>query len=196
MAQAEWAAEIADTAPAGPLLELCSGVGQIGLALARLCADRGRPRDLVLVDAESHACSLARRNVDHAGLGSAVEVRESTLQQALRPDEMFAVIVADPPWVPTVEAARYPADPLWAIDGGADGMVLARDCVAVISRHLLPGGSAVLQLGTVGQIEGLANDLREPLELVEQRDVEDANGALAKLVHRGRGLEVLCANRP
>src|SRR4051794_36766883 len=32
LAQSRWAAEAARTAPPGPILELCAGVGQIGLA--------------------------------------------------------------------------------------------------------------------------------------------------------------------
>ncbi|NLE98960.1 MAG: methyltransferase, partial [Propionibacterium sp.] len=43
--QSEWAAEIALRAPDGPVLELCSGAGHIGLEAARLSG-----RALVCVD--------------------------------------------------------------------------------------------------------------------------------------------------
>src|SRR3954462_15106293 len=63
-AQGEWAAELATTgtAPDGPLLELCSGAGQIGLVAA---IRSGRP--LVQVDASQPACRFARANADAAG---------------------------------------------------------------------------------------------------------------------------------
>ena len=34
--QSEWAAELLESAPAGPVLELCAGAGQIGLLAVRL----------------------------------------------------------------------------------------------------------------------------------------------------------------
>lgn len=184
LAQSQWAAELADSAPDGRLLELCTGAGHIGLALARLCTDRGRPREIVLVDAQPHACRFARANADRAGLGDVVEIRESTLQRALEPDELFPIIVADPPWVPSEATGRYPEDPLWAIDGGGDGLDVARACLAAIAEHLQPGGSAVLQVGTDGQVDKLAADLDHRLEIVDRRQVPGANGILARLVLR------------
>jgi methylase of polypeptide subunit release factors len=52
-AQARWAAELARTAPAGPILELCSGAGHIWLLAARLSG-----RALVAVDVNPVAGSL------------------------------------------------------------------------------------------------------------------------------------------
>ena len=46
-----------------------------------------------------------------------------------------------------------------AIDGGDDGLDVARACLAVVATHLAPGGAAILQLGTTGQVEAL---LAEP----------------------------------
>lgn len=175
-AQATWAADLARTAPPGPVLELCAGAGQIGLTVARVCADRGERRELVMIDANPHACALARRNGSRARLRC--EVREGKLQHALLPDESFSVIVADPPWVPSAMTSRYPEDPLWAIDGGDDGLAVARVCIAVIGMHLRRRGFAVLQLGTKAQIEVLQNDMDAGLDLVGHRLIPGANGAL------------------
>ncbi|WP_228266118.1 methyltransferase [Microlunatus elymi] len=182
--QARWAAELADTAPDGRIVELCCGVGQIGLAFGRMCVDRGRPRDLVLVDADTQACGFARANAARTALGTDVEVRESLVQKAFRPDETFSVMVADPPWVPSGSTGRYPEDPLWAIDGGPDGLDIARSCLASVARHLQPGGSAVLQLGTDAQINALIPELDETLEVAERRSIPGANGILVRLVLR------------
>jgi methylase of polypeptide subunit release factors len=146
--QSAWAVELLDTTPPGPLLELCSGAGQIGL----LAVARSR-RPLVCVDVNPVACAFNRRNAEAAGLSDLVEVREGLLEESVRPDERFAVVIADPPWVPRTETGTYPEDPLVAIDGGDDGLDVARACLRVASRHLLPGGSAVVQLGTIEQAE-------------------------------------------
>lgn len=180
LAQSLWATELADDLPPGPALELCAGVGHIGLVVAALVQ-----RDLVLVDADAHACDHARFNAAAAGLSTAVDVRHGRMDEVLGIDERFPLIVADPPWVPTRDVPRYPDDPRWAIDGGEDGLDLARTCLEVTSRHLADGGAAIVQLGTPAQAATLADELEERsdlrLRIDEVRTVADANGVLARL---------------
>jgi len=139
-AQSRWAAELIRLAPPGPVLELCAGAGHIGLLAVSLS-----PRTLVCVDADPTACSFLRRNAALAGVR--VDVREGRMDEVLEPDEEFAVIIADPPWVPSGEVTRFPGDPTTAIDGGLDGLALARSCLDVIDEHLVVAGSAVVQIG-------------------------------------------------
>jgi methylase of polypeptide subunit release factors len=149
-AQSAWAAELLDDLPAGPVLELCSGAGQIGL----LAVTRSQRR-LVCVDADAAACEFTRANARAAGLADRVEVRHARLEEAVLAEERFPLIIADPPWVPRSGTGQYPEDPLMAIDGGDDGLAVARACLEVIRGHLACGGTAILQLGTVAQAESL-----------------------------------------
>jgi methylase of polypeptide subunit release factors len=159
-AQSAWASELLVTAPDGPVLELCAGVGHIGLlALA------GAARKLVLVDASEAACEHARANVAEADRSADVEIRCGRMDEVLGEDETFALIIADPPWVPTEETSRHPEDPLLAIDGGADGLDLARTCVELVGRHLDDHGSAVLQLGTTEQVGAIDEFVRSRADL-------------------------------
>ncbi|MER6940231.1 class I SAM-dependent methyltransferase [Nocardioides sp. NPDC127514] len=176
--QSEWAAKLAAELPDGPILELCSGAGQIGLLAAALTG-----RGLVCVDADPVACAFARANAERAGLADVVEVREGGMEETQDPDERYWLVIADPPWVPTAQVGRYPEDPRTAIDGGADGMLVAERCLTTTARHLSPGGAAVLQLGTPGQADRL-------LEMVEGTDlrieeVRDSPGE-GVLVHLAR----------
>jgi release factor glutamine methyltransferase len=139
--QSLWAAELATEAPDGPLLELCSGAGQIGLAAAVFSG-----RALVQVEADPVAAGYARANAASADRRLPVEVRNAPMHLALAAGERFAVILADPPYLPTADVARWPDDPVSAIDGGADGLDLVRVCLRVASGHLLPGGSMLLQV--------------------------------------------------
>lgn len=177
VAQSEWAAQILRTAPDGPVLELCSGAGQIGLLAV---AGSGRP--LVCVDASDVACEFARTNALAAGLAEQVDVRHAPLESAVGPTEEFALVIADPPWVPRLDTGRFPEDPLSAIDGGPDGLDVARACLQVIRRHLAPGGSALLQLGTTDQADALADEelhLADALTLSEVRQQE--RGVLVRI---------------
>ena len=175
-AQSRWAAELSAAAPPGPVLELCAGVGHIGLLAARL-ADR----PLVCVDANPAACDLLRENARAAR--QAVDVREGSMEVVLHPAEQFPVVIADPPWVERAQVGRYPADPVSAIDGGPDGLDLVRLCLTVIDRHLMPAGSAVLQTGPtqVSNVRRLVTTFGD-LRVVEVRDFE--RGALLRLDRR------------
>jgi methylase of polypeptide subunit release factors len=157
LAQSEWAAELLATSEDGPILEVCSGAGQIGLAAAVLS---GRPA--VLVDASAPACAFARRNADAAGLADRVDVRHSPMTEALAADERFPLVLADPPYIPSADTQVFPEDPLTAIDGGDDGLDLARLCLQVGARHLRPGGHLLIQLRDAAQADRLAAGLGGP----------------------------------
>lgn len=176
-AQSRWAAELLREAPHGPVLELCCGAGHIGL-LAVLRSDRR----LVCVDADPVACAYALDNAIHAGRRQLVDVRLGRMDEVLDPDERFPVVIADPPWVRRQETGRFPEDPLLAIDGGSDGLEVARSCLAVIAGHLASGGSAVLQVGTRAQAEIVRAELpdhSDELSLTEVRELE--GGVLVRL---------------
>jgi release factor glutamine methyltransferase len=148
--QSRWAAELLATLPPGPVLELCCGAGQIGLAAVA----RGS-RPLVCVDRDRVAADFARANAERAGLGDRVEVRGARLEDAVGDSERFALVIADPPWVSSRDTARWPADPPGAIDGGPDGLDVARLCLEVAAGHLMRGGAVLLQLGDREQADRL-----------------------------------------
>ena len=178
-AQSRWAADLLESAPPGPVLELCSGAGQIGLAAGLLSG-----RDVVLVDASEAACEISVRNAADAGLGGRVEVRHGPMDTVLREDERFALVLADPPYIPSADTGTFPEDPLTAIDGGGDGLDLARLCLSVAAAHLDAGHGVLLQLRDLAQAEQLATELRDgpgmPLEHVDARVVE-GRGTLLRL---------------
>lgn len=158
-AQSWWAAGVLATQPAPRLLELCTGAGHIGL----LAADQVAAQ-VVLVDIDPVACEYAERNARQ--VGSPVEVRCGAMSTVVAEGETFSVIVADPPWVPTGDMGRFPDDPVTAIDGGWDGLDLARECLRVIDAHLHPTGTAILQLGNADQVRMIDDWLTtQPLDL-------------------------------
>lgn len=179
LAQSQWAADLLGSGPPGRILELCSGAGHIGLAAAALSG-----REVVLVDASEAACELSARNAAEAGLADRVEVRHGRMDEVVGTDERFALVLADPPYIPSADTATFPQDPLTAIDGGADGLELARLCLRVAAEHLDAGREVLLQLRDLMQAEQLATELREgpatALEYVDARVVED-RGALLRL---------------
>jgi methylase of polypeptide subunit release factors len=176
VAQSEWAAELMVGAPGGTVLELCSGAGHIGLL-----AVAASGRRLLCVDASGVACDFTRANAVAAGIADRVQVREGLLEEALHRDEVFPVIIADPPWVPRGRTGEFAEDPLLAIDGGPDGLDVARACMTVIADHLAPGGSAVLQLGTLAQAHVLRGEHCDDNDLVMVDVRQEQRGVLARI---------------
>lgn len=164
-----WAAELAADLPSGPILELCSGAGQIGQAAAVMTG-----RALVQVDADPHACALAVANAAANVTGSPVEVRCGELDGSVRPHERFPLVLADPPYLLREEVGDWPEDPVHAIDGGDDGLDLLRRSVAVAGAHVAPGGVVLLQALGLDQLDDLATDLeRAGLRLVALRTADE-----------------------
>lgn len=179
-AQSAWASALLRTAPPGPVLELCAGVGHIGL-LAMV----GQSRPLVLVDSSQIACDHAAANLGRADLSCPVSIRCGRMEDLIAEHERFALVIADPPWVPRDEMADHPDVPVHTIDGGSEGLELIRTCVQIIGRHLAPGGSAVLQVGTLDQLEAVSTYVADHadlgLRLADHRAYE-GRGVLVLLV--------------
>jgi methylase of polypeptide subunit release factors len=184
--QSAWAAELLPVLPPGDVLELCCGAGQIGL-LAVADTDR----NLLLVDANETAAGYARSNAAAAAAAlhrpaHSVEVRHGLLEEALKPQERFALVIADPPWVPTSDLAMHPGDPRTAIDGGPDGLDLVRACLDVADRHLVADGVALLQVGGREQVVAVTAYLEQTRRLdlcVDERRLVE-QGALMLLRRR------------
>lgn len=177
--QSRWAADLLPSLPEGRALEVCAGAGHIGLL-----AVAGSGRSLVMVDANEAACEFAAANAARAA--QEVEVRHGLMQEVLEADERFALVIADPPWVPSAETALHPEDPLIAIDGGPDGLVLVRACLEVAGRHLLPAGASVLQVGGAAQVEAVERHVagRPDLDLAVVDHRLHDRGALVLLRRR------------
>ncbi len=176
--QSRWAAEILPGLADGDVLELCSGAGQIGL----LAVAKSRRR-LVCVDISPAAAELTRANALSAGLHDRVEVREGRIDEVIADGEKFPLIIADPPWVRRAQTQRFPEDPLLAIDGGDDGMIVVRECVTAIALHLAIGGVALLQLGPDEQVPAVIRLLEHTgLQPTETRDFGE-RGVLLRIDH-------------
>lgn len=169
--QSEWAVEVAASAPAGAVLELCAGAGQIGLVVA---VETGRP--LVQVDCSEAAAGFARANAASAGVAATVEVRCAPLESAVADGECFPLILADPPYLRSAGVGRFPGDPPLAVDGGPDGLQVVRACLAVAARHLAAEGFVLLQVAGPAQARAVVDftaGADAGLEVLDVRVVDD-----------------------
>jgi release factor glutamine methyltransferase len=131
-------------APGAVVVDLCCGSGAVGAALLARCPG------LVLhaADVDPVALGWAGRNLP------GVPVHEGDLFVAL-PAELrgrVAVLAANVPYVPTPALALMPPEardhePRTALDGGDDGLAVARRVVDGAGNWLTPGGSLLFEAG-------------------------------------------------
>lgn len=150
MAVTELAIKKALFLPHNPrILDLCTGSGCIGLALAR----RVKDAKLTLADISMEALRVAKQNVKDQHLGGRVScVQVDVRKPAAAFLGKFDLIVSNPPYVTTQEMGQLPPsvrdyEPHLALHGGSDGLDFYRDIVRNFTPALRPGGCVVFEFG-------------------------------------------------
>jgi release factor glutamine methyltransferase len=130
------------------VLDVGTGSGCIGLSLARMWT---KPEtEFTLVDVSEDALELARLNASRLGLaGQSVRFIRSDLFEKV--DGPFDLIVANLPYIPSGEIASLSMevrrDPLNALDGGPDGLVIIARLLTEAGKRLSPGAWVALEIG-------------------------------------------------
>ena len=131
------------------ILDLCTGSGCIGLAIAR----RVKDARVTLGDVSAAALRVARRNVSQLKLTGRVN---GVAMDALKPAQEFLgtydLIVSNPPYVTTQEMETLDPsvrdfEPHLALDGGADGLDFYRAIIKNYSSALAPRGYLCFEFG-------------------------------------------------
>jgi release factor glutamine methyltransferase len=121
------------------VLDLCSGSGAVGVSIAA-----ERPQAQVdLVELSPDACEVARRNAQKHAAGR-VRTFQGDLLAALPEPARYNVIVANPPYVPTVHGRQLAPDvidhePHLALFAGEDGLAVVRRVIEGLRDWLAPG---------------------------------------------------------
>ncbi len=129
------------------LLDLGTGSGAIAVSFLTFCKEARA----VAVDCSEEALAVARENGTAAGVDKRIEWRCGDFLQAVGSEEIFDVILSNPPYIPSAEietlAPEVRHEPKTALDGGADGLdfyrILAKDAAA----HLKEGGLLAVEVG-------------------------------------------------
>ena len=131
------------------VLDLCSGTGCIGCAIA---AELPRVR-VVLSDVSPEAMEISRRNVERNGLGGRVSFlpADVTKQPPLMTGS-FDLVVSNPPYIPTMEILTLDPsvrdyEPVWALDGGEDGLDFYRAILKNWALVIRQGGELMFEVG-------------------------------------------------
>lgn len=158
------------------VLDLCSGSGCIGCSIA----DAMPKAKVVLADVSPEAVEMSRRNVTRNRLDGRVSYMLADVTKA--PPLMtgsFDLIVSNPPYIPTMEILTLDPsvrdyEPIWALDGGDDGLDLYRAILKNWCRVLRQGGMMMFEVGE--EQAGPVKDLMRMAGLHEATSVLDTRG--------------------
>jgi len=144
------------------VLDLCTGSGCIGLAIANQVKDVR----VTLADISREALAVAKKNtVAHKLTGRVSCVQMDVTQTAPAFLGQFDLIVSNPPYVTSAEMLELEPsvrnfEPSLALDGGADGLDFYRDIVKNFKDSLKPGGFFCFEFG-MGQGNDVCRILKE-----------------------------------
>jgi len=155
-------------------LDVGTGSGAIALSLLR----EGPFSRVVATDVSDAALTVARRNSESTGLWEGVEFRSGSFFDPVADDEIFDLVVSNPPYVAEAEAlALQPEvrdwEPGQALFGGPDGLAAIRTIVAEAGLHLKPGGMLALEvgLGQSGPVVALLESTGDYTDVRVRRDL-------------------------
>ncbi len=127
-------------------LDLCTGSGCIGLAMA--ACQPGWQVDIA--DVSPDALELARENMAMHGLGDRVEAVRSDLFEGLS-GRRYDLVVSNPPYVTDDEYAALPGEyahePRLGLTSGADGLDICLRMLAEAPDHLSDDGVLMVEVG-------------------------------------------------
>ncbi|ODT98490.1 MAG: methylase [Pseudonocardia sp. SCN 72-86] len=125
------------------VVDMCCGAGAVGMAVL---AESGAA-EVHAADVDPVAVACAQRNLPRVHMGDLYAALPADLRGRID------VVVANAPYVPTDAVATMPPEarlhePMIALDGGADGLDVARRVVAGAPEWLLPGGVLLVETST------------------------------------------------
>ena len=163
------------------ILDLCTGTGCIGLAIAH----RVKDAKVTLADISKEALAVAKKNIAAQKLSGRVSaIVADALEEPAPFLGKFDMIVSNPPYITTEEMKELPNsvkdyEPHLALHGGVDGLDFYRAIARNYQKALKPGGFLCFEFG-MGQGDDVCRILEENSYTIleRSRDYNDRERAV------------------
>ena len=163
------------------ILDLCTGSGCIGLAIA----SRVKDSRVTLADISPDALAVAKKNAALNRLNGRVScIRADALAKPSAFLGKFDMIISNPPYITTREMEELPHsvkdyEPHLALHGGSDGLDFYRSIIENYTLALKPGGLLAFEFG-MGQGDAVCELLEKKgyIILERTRDYNDRERAV------------------
>ena len=135
-----------DERPVQRALDLCTGSGCIGIAMASHNPDW----QVDIADISADALALARENIEYQDVGERVRAIQSDLFGGLA-GARYDLIVSNPPYVTNDEfdalPPEYAHEPKLGLTAGGDGLDFALRILVEAPQHLTEQGVLIVEVG-------------------------------------------------
>lgn len=133
------------------LLDIGTGSGCIAITLAKHLPEA----QIRAIDISESALAIARRNAEKHGVEKQIEFIQADFlsphSSLLTSQDKFDLILSNPPYIASDEisklAPELQAEPLYALEGGKDGLDFYRVLVPWAFHHLKKEGVALFEIG-------------------------------------------------
>lgn len=169
------------------ILDLCTGSGCIGLAIA----SRVKDARVTLADISKNALNIAKKNVMRNGLSGRVScIQADALGKPSAFLGKFDMIVSNPPYISTADMAQLDRsvkdyEPHLALHGGDDGLDFYRSIARNYAAALKPGGYLAFEFGD-DQGDDVCRILEENMYTILERTRDYNDRERAVIAQLGR----------
>lgn len=140
------------------LLDICTGSGAIGIALAANL----EKAEITMSDISRNALEVAKKNAKENEVSEKVKLVQSNLFEKI--EDNYFMIVSNPPYIETkvikTLSKQVQKEPILALDGGKDGLYFYRKLIEEAPKHLQQGGYLCMEIGY--------NQKEEVLKLIQE----------------------------
>lgn len=158
------------------ILDLCTGSGAIAVSVAYYLMQS----QITAVDKYDVCISVANQNAKAHGVSDRVDVKRADIFDDFSGYDSFHCIVSNPPYIQKHVLSSLPKDvadfePMYALDGGDDGLVFYRRIAEIAKDKLLAKGLLVLEIG-FDQGKDVSDILKESNAFYDVQVVKDYAG--------------------
>ena len=173
--------EMAETAESLRVLDVCTGAGNLAVAMAAQCTECS----VFASDLSADAVSLARKNVEFQNLSGRIALREGDLFTPFAEKEFyesFDLITCNPPYISSAKVEEMDEEiaghePALAFDGGSFGIKILHRFIKEAPGFMKQGGWLAFEIG-LGQGKTLVKRMEKKHPYSKVVPVTDDNGEI------------------
>ena len=160
----------------GRVMDVGTGTGAVSVSLAV----EGACTRILASDISEGALDVAKLNARRHGVEELLDFRRGSLFEMVDSEEVFDVIVSNPPYVATGERASLQPEildwePTEALFAGDEGLDVINPLIVGAPEHLIVGGLLALEVG-LDQVERVAGQIEDSGRFETVRVRRDLNG--------------------
>jgi len=158
------------------IIDLCTGSGAIAVSLAHYLKNAS----LTAVDKYDICLEITKKNALKHNVDKRINIIKKDVLEPLNIDGDFDCIVSNPPYIKSDVLTTLPDDvkdyePIYALDGGSDGLIFYKKITDFAKNKLKSGGILAYEIG-FDQAESVKEIIKKTNSFREIKIINDLSG--------------------